>query len=96
LSGDHEAAIDWAERASRRPGIVSFWPLAHKASSLGHLGRRDEAQRAIDQARESEPRFSYAFLGDVMPFAQFDHLASYFDGLRKAGLDIPDEPVASD
>jgi len=90
LSGDHEAAVDWAERASRRPGAVSFWPLAHKASSLGHLGKRDEALRAIDQARESEPRFSYAFLKHVMPFAQFDHLASYFDGLRKAGLDIPD------
>ena len=96
LSGDPEAAIDWAERASRRPGIVSFWPLAHKASSLGHLGKRDEAQRAIDQARESEPRFSHAFLRGVMPFAQLEHLESYFDGLRKAGLDVSDERDAAD
>jgi adenylate cyclase len=90
VSGDHEAAIDWAERACRRPGIISFWPLAHMASSLGHMGRRDEAQRAIDRARESEPRFSYAFLKNATPFEHLEHLESYFDGLRKAGLDIPE------
>ena len=96
LSGDHEAAIDWAERAIRRPGIVSFWPLANMASSLGHLGKRDEAQRTIDQARKREPRFSIAFIRDVMPFGRLEHLESYFEGLRKAGLDISDEPDADE
>ena len=41
-------------------------------------------------------RVSYAFVREVMPFGRHEHLESYFEGLRKAGLDIPGETPASD
>ena len=96
FDGDHKTAIDWADRAIRRPGAVRFWPFAHMASSWGHLGNSGEAQRAIEQARKGEPRFSYAFMREVMPFGKHERVESYFEGLCKAGLDIPDEPAEAD
>jgi TolB-like protein/Flp pilus assembly protein TadD len=96
LMGDHERAIEWIERASRRPRKIEFWISAILASSLGHLGRYEEARDALDKARQSEPRFSYAFIKRNLPFGRHEHFKSWFEGLRKAGLDIPDEPTATD
>jgi len=96
LKGDHERAIEWSERASRRPGKIEFWLYSVLASSFGHLEKHEEAQDALNKARQSEPRFSYAFIKRVLPYGRHEHLESYFEGLRKAGLDISDEPPSSD
>jgi tetratricopeptide (TPR) repeat protein len=40
LAEEFELAIDWANKAIRVPNF-HFWPLAHRASALGHLGRAE-------------------------------------------------------
>ena len=60
------------------------------------LDRREEAKIALDKLLELKPDFSadgfMAVLSPLNPEALRPLLKTWFDGLRKAGLDIPDEP----
>ena len=49
-----EEAVDSAQRAAEQPRSV-LWPYAVLASALGHLGRSDEAARALAQFRREQP-----------------------------------------
>jgi tetratricopeptide (TPR) repeat protein len=93
---DYEAALQDARRAIRHPA-ASFYPHATLASALAHLGRREEAKIALDQLLEFKPGFRpdavLAAISPVNPEALRPHFKSLFDGLRKAGLDIPDDPI---
>ncbi len=96
---DYEAAVKDARRSIRHPA-AAFWPHATLASALALLDRREEAKIALDKLLEVEPGFSLdaalAAFSPLNPKALRSQNKTYADGLRKAGLDIPDEPSAAD
>ena len=97
--GDYEAAVEDTRRAIRHPA-ARYWPHATLASALALLDRREEAKIALDKLLEIEPDFSpdgfMAVLSPLNPEALRPLFKTWIDGLRKAGLDIPDEPGAAD
>ena len=79
-----------SSRASRvnMPGL--FWPYLAIASICGHLGRRAEAEAAVQDLLKLEPDFAAHARQNIESW----HFASgllepLLDGLRKAGLEIP-------
>ena len=99
LLGDYEEAVKDSQRAVRHPGST-FWAYASLASALALLDRREEAKIALDKVLEINPDFTSDTVLEV--YSPFDPealrpvLAKWIDGLRMAGLDIPDEPAAAD
>jgi len=90
--GDYEAALSVANRIK---STEYFDPLIH-AAILGQLGRTSEAKAALDEAIARQPDLperAREYLTPWLPDA--DLLERALDGLRKAGLDIPNEPTAS-
>jgi TolB-like protein/Tfp pilus assembly protein PilF len=68
------------------------------AYTYGQLGRLEEAHDAVDRLRELWPGYSIA---DAIEYNEIWNIEQSYtdlaiDGLRKAGLDIPDEPGAAD
>ncbi len=95
LLGDCEAAAEDARRAIRHPA-AAFWPHATLASALELLDRREEAKIALDKLLEIKPDFTVdaalAAMSPLNPEALRPLMKTWIDGLRKAGLDISDEP----
>ncbi len=77
-----------------------MWPHATLASALALLDRHEEAKIALDKLLEVKPDFSpeiaLAAISPLNPEALRPLLKTWFDGLRKAGLKIPEEPAAAD
>ncbi len=98
LLEDYDAAVEDARRAIRYPAVI-FWPHAILASALALLDRREEARMALDKLLEIKPDFHpdaiMAAYSPLNPEALRPIFQTFFDGLRKAGLDIPDEPPAA-
>ena len=86
MSGDYVAALGYGERACRGQGKDAFWPYAEIAAAQAHLGVPAEAARALEAAREREPRLTIAFAKDTLPYRYQDHFGTFIDGLREAGL----------
>ncbi len=81
----HEDAVDWARRALRLPNFQ--WSRnVMLISALGHLGRIDEAQAALDELLERIPEFSAQYALDYSPWHDDEHVRHLIDGLNKAGL----------
>jgi adenylate cyclase len=81
-----EDAVDWAKRSLRLPrGKRNFWNYASLLSALGHLDRLDEA---LDGLLRLRPDFSPDLIGRMLVWSDDAGLAHYFDGLRKAGLEV--------
>jgi len=93
VKADYEAALRYAEKASRRGAKAGFWPDTLAAAALAQLGRHDEAARALAAARARQPRLSIAFVKRSMPFRFQDHFDNQIDGLRKAGLEDEEAPA---
>ncbi len=95
MSGDYEAAVEEARRATRRP-VAMFLPHAALVSALALLEKREEAKIALEKLLEIAPDFSPDFVltafSPVNPEALRPRLEMWIDGLRKAGLDIPEVP----
>ena len=89
---EHEEAKNLLRKVIRHPA-VRFWAYAHLACALGHLDRPEEARSAVNKLLETRPDFSMRLGHPVKDQAGVEH---YIAGLRKAGLDIPDEPAATD
>ena len=93
LMRDYAAAVDDAHRAIRHPS-ATFWPHAYLASALGLLDRTEEARTAVDKLLALEPDFTprsaMAAYSPLNPEALKPLFETWIDGLRKAGLDIPD------
>jgi adenylate cyclase len=94
LTGDYEAAVEDARRALRR-SADSIWHQSVLASALALDGRREEARIALQNLLEVKPDFSpHEALAAFSPFnpeALRPRFKTWCDGLRMAGLDIPDE-----
>ena len=84
-----EDAADWVKRSLRDPrGKHNFWNYASLASALGHLDRLDEAREAVDGLLRLRPDFSPQLIGGMLVWSDAEGMAHYFEGLRKAGLEV--------
>ena len=74
------------------PGF--FWNPLVLAMDYAQLGRLEEAQAEIEKLLALYPDFgANARVETRKLFWNFEELGeSYLDGMRKAGLEIPDEP----
>ncbi|MGQ9371277.1 winged helix-turn-helix domain-containing tetratricopeptide repeat protein [Azospirillum sp. ST 5-10] len=85
FAGRFDAASSWAEKAYR--DLPSFlMVVATIAASHALAGRSDEARRAIDHVRQRDPTFRVSGLADWLPVHRPEDLATFAEGLRKAGL----------
>jgi len=89
---EYEQALECANRVDV-PGL--FWPFLVMASACGHLGRHAEAAAAVRDLLALDPEFAEHALSNVGTW----HFASglmdpILDGLRKAGLSIPENRLA--
>ncbi len=92
--GEYEQALERANRVDV-PGL--FWPYLVMASACGHLGRHAEAAAAVRDLLALDPEFAAHARGNVGTW----HFASglmepILEGLRKAGLSIPETDDSSD
>jgi tetratricopeptide (TPR) repeat protein len=82
---DLDGVVEWSRKAIQLTS--SFWPYAHLACALGHLGRQEEAKAAFEALLRVKPDFSLALIKRGLSFrwnsAELDY---YVEGLRKAGL----------
>ena len=85
LAGRFDIASSWAEKAYRE--LPSFlMVVAVIAASHALAGRADEARRAMLHMRKLDPSLRLASLKDWLPLQRPEHLVTFADGLRKAGL----------
>jgi TolB-like protein/tetratricopeptide (TPR) repeat protein len=85
LAGRFDAASSWAEKALR--GLPSFlFAVSIIAASHAFAGRTDEARKGMRQLRQLDPDLRLANLKDWVPLHRPEDLATFADGLRKAGL----------
>ena len=92
--GEYEEALECANRVDV-PGL--FWPFLVMASACGHLGRRAEAAAAVQDLLALDPEFAAHARSNVgtWHFAS-DLMDPILEGLRKAGLGIPENDESSD
>jgi TolB-like protein len=85
FAGRFDAASSWAEKAFRE--LPSFLMVVSViAASHALADRPDEAQRAMKHLRELDPTLRVSNLVDWLPIRRPKDLATFADGLRKAGL----------
>ena len=85
FAGRFNAASSWAEQAYR--DLSSFLMVVGiVAASHALAGRPDEARRAMGHLRELDPGLCISRLRDWLPIQRAEDLATFADGLRKAGL----------
>ena len=81
----HEKAVEWSRSGLRHQNVG--WPAAaNLAAALGHLGRPEEARRALDDMRRLQPGITVGFVRDHTPVIHADYMDHFIDGLREAGL----------
>ncbi len=97
--GDYEAALGDARRAIRHPA-AAYYSHATLASALALLDKREEARIALDKLLEIKPDYTpeaaLAAASPLNPEAVRPLFKTWIEGLRKAGLDTPDEPAAEE
>jgi TolB-like protein len=85
FAGRFEAASSWAEKAFRDlPTFLMVVGII--AASHALAGRTDEAQRAMTHLRQLDSTLRISNLEDWLPIRRTEDLATFADGLRKAGL----------
>ena len=85
FAGRFDAASSWAEKAFR--DLPSFLMVVSIiAASHALAGRPDEAQRAMHHLRQLDPALRISSLTDWLPIHRPEDLATFADGLRRAGL----------
>jgi adenylate cyclase len=97
VEGDYALALEFAKKIDQDDW---FWSHAIVGSILAHLGRMDEARAAIGRTLAMEPNFVELFWPGQRMFFPFSSANVWVhgirDGLRKAGLAIPDEAMPTD
>jgi tetratricopeptide (TPR) repeat protein len=85
FAGRLDAAASWADKASR--DLPSFLLVAAiVAASHALTGRSEEGRRAMHHLRALDPALRISNLRDWLPIRRAEDLATFADGLRKAGL----------
>src|SRR5262249_26180160 len=85
LAGRYEEAASWAEKArQRRPNLlVAIREAAASNALAGHLPK---AHAAMALLRRQDPELRISNPTKGLPLRQPHHIATYHEGLRKAGL----------
>jgi adenylate cyclase len=90
--GDDDEALRWAEGIDL-PGV--FWTYVLRATIYGQLGRRDDAAQAVARLLELYPDFEQRALIELSRHhLQPVVFRRIVEGLRKAGLEIPETGAA--
>jgi hypothetical protein len=85
LEGRIDTASSWAEKAFRH--LPSFLMVVGVVAATHALaGRQDEARRAMNHLRQLDPTVRLCNIADWLPFRRPKDLATFADGLQKAGL----------
>ena len=85
FAGRFESASSWAEKAYR--DLPSFLlVVAIIAASHALAGRMDDAKRAMQHVRRLDPTLRMSNFKDWIPIRRPEHLATFAEGLRRAGL----------
>jgi len=85
VAGNYEtAAAVFKDRIAMTP--TTDLSRAFLASTLGHLGRLEEARQIWRELKEINPRYSYLDHIRRLPFRNSTDADKLTDGLRKAGL----------
>ena len=85
FAGRFDVASSWAEKAYR--DLPSFLMVVGiLAASHALAGRSDEAQRAMNHLRQLDPMLRVSSVADWLPLHRPEDLATFADGLRRAGL----------
>ena len=85
FAGRFDTASSWAEKAFR--DLPSFLlAVSIIAASHALAGRTDEARRAMHHLRQLDPALRISNLEDWLPLRRPEDLATFADGLRRAGL----------
>jgi len=99
LSFAHYRKGEYAEALAEAQQINSptWWrQYLPTAIALAQLGRTDEARAALETMLELYPDFAKDPRGELRKWNwSSEGLAHVMDGLRKAGLDVADEPATS-
>ena len=83
--GHFDTASSWAEKALRElPSLLLVAAILAASHALG--GRMAEAQRAMDDLRQLDPRLRLSNLTDWLPVHRRENFEMLADGLRRAGL----------
>ncbi|HUL09475.1 MAG TPA: adenylate/guanylate cyclase domain-containing protein [Candidatus Acidoferrum sp.] len=83
--GRYAEAWTSAEAAIRERPEYGF-PHCVAAASAALAGRSEEARKTMAHLRELMPELRIAQIRDFFPLRRIEHLTSFADGLRKAGL----------
>jgi hypothetical protein len=65
------------------------------AAALGQLGQFEEAKKAVQDLLALRPDFAVAARQEYSKWYEPEEIQHLLDGLRKAGVKIPDEPQQS-
>lgn len=85
FAGRFEIAASWAEKAFRQlPSFLMVVSIIVASNALA--GRAEAAQQAMRHLRQLDPTLHISNLGDWLPIRQPDDLATFAEGLRRAGL----------
>ncbi len=85
FAGRFDIASSWAEKSFRDlPTFLMVVGII--AASHALAGRMDEARRAMHHLRQLDPALRVANLKDWLPHHRPEDLATFADGLRRAGL----------
>lgn len=85
FAGRFDTASSWAEKAFRNlPSFLMVVSII--AASHALAGRREEASRVMNHLRRLDPTLRISNLRDWLPIRRPDDLATFSEGLRKAGL----------
>jgi tetratricopeptide (TPR) repeat protein len=85
VAGRYEEAAEWGRRVVAEQPMV---PSGHRlvATSLGQLGRTEDARAALDHALKITPMLSEASIRRNIHFKDPSDLERYISGLKAAGL----------
>jgi TolB-like protein len=86
--GRYEEALEGAARVN----MPNYYHVpALRAAALGQLGRREEAHHAVHDLLTLRPDFAAAARGEYAKWYDSELIEQMIDGLRKAGLEIPED-----
>jgi TolB-like protein len=85
LAGRFDAASSWAEKAVSQLPIFLI-AVSIIAASHALAGQDEEARRAMDDLRRLDPKLRISRLQEWLPLQRAEHIATFAEGLRRAGL----------
>ncbi|HZD08996.1 MAG TPA: hypothetical protein VE176_12150, partial [Candidatus Limnocylindrales bacterium] len=90
---DYHAALASALKVNM-PGY--YWPHATLAAVYGQLGEEQRARAALRELHALMPNFGEMARELYRPWNDAEFIEHLLDGLRKAGLEIPESKMASE